>query len=137
MSIQNRMAVVAGLLAISGAAASAEMRADVPFAFTTPGGGQVAAGPVTLRTSTEAPTRIFTVGRENGKRVIVSATQNILRKESKVNEGSLLFRCADGNCALAGVFAPGEMRGWAVHVKRTKLPPATQISEIRVPLVAD
>jgi len=139
MSVKTRIAAIAGLAALNGTIAfAADMTADVPFTFTTPAGGHIPSGKVTFSVVTESPSKIFKVTHPDTRtRVLVATRQTILRSGEGTLPASVLFSCADGRCSLAGIYTPGNDRGWFVYVPREKESAATQITMIRIPLTSD
>lgn len=134
-----RTAAVAGLVALGGASAFAQsdLRAKVPFAFATPGGGQMPAGSyeITRLNNTAAiPTyRILNV--ETKRSVVAMASDSASRPAGESNARPVVtFRCAgDNNCAISGVFQPGQRTGDGIRVPLKNVDPTTQIAEIMIP----
>lgn len=136
-----RTATVAALLAFAGSAAYAQqLNADVPFGFKTPAGGYIPAGKVAvIKSQSPTPIAVYTFHHvATGKRQLVNTTEHVERTTSDGDlKATLVFRCAGETCAIAGVYQAGESLGNGVRVKLPPPPPATQISEIRIPLVAE
>ena len=134
-----QFAAVAGLLAVSGASAFAQsLKADVPFAFATPAGGQIPAGKIEVTdTNSSSAVSAYSLWHvATGKRVIAVAPLSLSRpRNKKAEDAVLLFQCTEGSCALAGIYKSGEQVGHGMRI-RTKpaTAPATQVAEVWIPL---
>ncbi|MBC7925178.1 MAG: hypothetical protein H7039_05930 [Bryobacteraceae bacterium] len=134
-----RLASIAGLIAFSGSAAFAQsdMKARVPFAFATPGGGQMPAG--TYAVSKLSNNSVLTTYRlynvESRKSVIAFAAEVVQRPEKDTTYApQLTFRCAGENCAISGIFHTGSKYGSGMRVRMKNVDPAMQIAEIAIPV---
>jgi len=134
-----RIVTVAGVVALSTTAAFAqsELRAKVPFAFATPGGGQLPAGEYAFsKLNTSSPSVVYRISSvATGKGVIALAADTINRAATEDKWiPELTFRCAGDNCALSGIFPAGSSTGYGVKGKITPADPTTAIAEIRIPM---
>ena len=135
MSSFIRIAAVAGLFALTGVAAFAQtdLKADVPFAFETPGNGHMPAGKYLItKVSGSSPAPMYRLLSMNtGESVIALSTQQIHRANDL--RAVLTFRCAD-TCAISGVYPGGSQVGYGIRVRVKPSVPATEVAEIRIPL---
>lgn len=137
-----RVAATAALFVVTGTSALAESRlkATVPFGFTTPARGYVPAGEVIVAPSSHAA-GVYTVRNVTANKTVVVVTSSALsrsKRSATAYPAQLAFSCVAGRCALSGIFPQGEFTGRAVTVpRRPASAPATQISQILIPLTAE
>lgn len=134
-----RTATVAALVALGGSSACAQsdLRAKVPFAFATPGGGAMPAGSyeITRLTNTAAIPAYRILNVDTKKSVVAMASESVNRPVGEsVERPALTFKCAgDNNCAISGVFQPGQRTGDAIRAPLKNVDPTTQIAEVMIP----
>jgi|SwirhisoilCB3_FD_contig_31_5288666_length_516_multi_6_in_0_out_0_1 hypothetical protein len=136
MSSFIRIAAVAGLFALTGVAAFAQtdLKADVPFAFETPGNGHMPAGKYLItQVSASSPTPMYRfLSLNTGESVIALSTQQVHRTSDL--RAVLTFRCAADTCAISGIYPGGSQVGHGIRVRVKPTVPATEVAEIRIPL---
>lgn len=135
-----RFTSIAGLLAISGVASFAqtsELRADIPFAFATPNGGEMPAGHYMIgRMNQRSGLTVYRfLNVATHQSTIALASDAVKRSPGdKTYKPELKFRCAGDACAIAGIYRAGEQYGDGVRVHLKNVDPTMQIAEIAIPL---
>jgi hypothetical protein len=130
-----KIATVAAMAAAS-AFAQSDLKAKIPFAFATPGGGEMPAGQyeITRSTVTSAIPTYRILNLDTKKSVMAMAADTVRRPGTdKTGSPVLTFRCAAESCGLSGVFPSGSEFGYGVRTKLKNVDPKVQIAEIAIP----
>ena len=130
-----KIATVAAMAAAS-AFAQSELKAKIPFAFATPGGGEMPAGQYEIaRSNATSAIPTYRILNVDTKRSVIAMAANTMRRPANEKTGGpvLTFRCAAENCALSGVFAGGSDFGYGIRSKIKNADPKVQIAEIAIP----
>lgn len=133
-----RIASIAGLLALSGAAAFAqsELKANIPFGFQTPGGREMPAGPyVITELGTQTGVQTYRILNMDTHQAVAALASDVVRRPAKDtnNRPVLTFKCAGEVCGISGIFRTGSQYGAGLRVHLKNVDPTTQIAEIAIP----
>jgi hypothetical protein len=132
-----RTATLTALVALGGASAFAQsdLKARIPFAFATPGGGMMTAGSYDvskLNTGGIPAYRILNLDTKQS--VIAVASESANRPAAdKTGRAVLTFRCAGDNCAISGLYPVNSPTGSRFRAPLKNVDPATHIAEIMIP----
>ncbi|MDZ4798237.1 MAG: hypothetical protein SGI92_08755 [Bryobacteraceae bacterium] len=130
-----KIATVAALAAAS-AFAQGDLKARIPFAFATPGGGEMPAGQYEIaRTNATSAMPVYRILNVDTKQsVMAMAADTVRRPAADRNAGpAVTFRCAAENCAISGVFTGTSDYGSGIRAKLKNVDPKVMIAEIAIP----
>lgn len=105
-SLTNRLMVVAAAVAaVAGVASAQTMKVEVPFSFQA-SGAVMPAGTysIALREGYSSVPIFRLLNSEAKRSALVMPTQAHNKGAGRYTEAKLIFRCADGSCALAQVW---------------------------------
>ncbi len=135
-----RIAAVGALAVLGGASAFAQsdLKAKIPFAFATPGGGALPAGTYEIsKLNSVAAIPTYRILNLDTKQSVVAMASDSVRRPANsgasVDKPIVTFRCAGENCAISGVFHSNSTTGDAIRVPLKNVDPTTQIAEIAIP----
>jgi len=102
--ITNRIATLAAAAVVLSTMAFGQtktMKAEIPFAFSTPSGTLPAGAYIVTDESRNNDSHIAALHNANSKKVVlVLGTQKDYYKKG---DSAILFRCGDKGCALSGI----------------------------------
>lgn len=121
-NIANRFFLVAfaASAAFLGTAAygQSSLKADVPFAFSVPGGGAV-SGNYIIDIDSNGSSRVLRLYNTDTHKAVAVIATSLTNGKSAAIEPRLVFRCSDAGCALAEVWTPDGGFGVPAHKMRT------------------
>jgi hypothetical protein len=119
-SITNRFFLFAATAVFFGTTAFGQnpMKADVPFAFSIPGGAGEAAGNYVINLDTNGGGKVLRLYNVDTHHSAVAITFNAGGDPAKQVQPRLVFRCGDEGCALSEVWTADG--GYAVMHGKTR-----------------
>ena len=137
INLTNRIAGLAGLMLLTGAAAFAqsEMKLDVPFTFHTPT-ATLAPGTYTITHVLQAgSTPVYRVrNMDTKKTVLVIAPTSVARAAGeKQYPAKADFQCAGEYCALSAIYNLSKPTGDAVPVRMKHAPRGEKVASVTIP----
>lgn len=136
INLMSRVAGLAGLVMLTGAAAFAqsEMKLDVPFTFHTPTATMAPGAYTITNVATNTSTPIYKVRNEDTKKtVLVVAPTRVGRKGTDKFNAKVEFRCAGEYCALATIYGVANPSGHALPLNLKNAPAGEKIASVVIP----
>ena len=136
MNLMNRVAGLAGLLMLTGAAAFAqsEMKLEVPFTFHTPNATMAPGAYTIANVYTGTTNAVFKVrNMDTKKTILVAAPIRVARKGPDQFSPKVEFRCAGEYCALATIYNVAAPSGQAVPVNLKNAPRGEKLASVVIP----
>jgi len=113
-SLTNRFFLFAASAAFFGTTAFGQitMKADVPFAFSIPGGAGEAAGNYVINVDANGGTKVLRLYNIDTHHAAIAITYRAGGGPLEKVDPRLLFRCGETGCALSEIWTPNG--GYAV-----------------------
>jgi hypothetical protein len=137
INLINRIAGLAGLAMLTGAAAFAqsEMKLDVPFTFHTPNATMAPGTYTVTRVLQPVGLPVYRVRNLDTKKTILVIAPNQVNRagDDKNFEAKVDFRCAGEYCALATIYSPNRPAGDALPVMLKNAPRGEKVAAVTIP----
>jgi hypothetical protein len=136
MNLTNRIAGLAGLLVLTGAAAFAqsEMKLEVPFTFSTPNATMAPGTYSIMLVKYAAAAPVYRVRNMDTKKTILAiAPTRVTRKGKDLTDARVEFQCAGEYCALATIYNATAATGDSLPVRLRKTAHGEKVASVMIP----
>lgn len=129
----NRLALIAGFVAMTGTAAFAQqLQGNVPFEFTA-AGKSMPAGKYEIARLGGHLSGWLVKHVDTNRRTIVLANSEAHRPESESEKATLVFQCStDNECGLKSLFRADSKTGYEFPVRLKSVDPGVRIASVRL-----